>query len=67
MKIKLNGQEIEVNKSRLTYEEIVAMVYQASVVFTRGSKSKPEGILHTGQSVKVADGMHIDCIVTGAA
>ena len=66
-KIKLNGQDIDVNVAELTYEEITALAYQPTVVFSRGHVAKPEGIVCRGGKVKVVEGMVIDCMRTGNA
>ena len=70
MKIILNGKEVLVNRRKLTFDEIVDLVYprtMPTVTYFRGRKSKPEGSLHLGQSVKVVEGMVVTCVVTGAA
>lgn len=67
MKIILNGQEVEVHDRVLSYDRIAAMVYQPTVTYSRGPKSKPEGIIHKDMGVKVVEGMIIDCMRTGAA
>ena len=66
-RIIVNGEEHKVEASHLTYEQIVALVYPATVVYSRGAASKPQGILSRGQKVRVVDGMVIDCMMTGAA
>ncbi len=67
MKIILNGQEVEVHERALSYDQIAAMAYQPTVTYSRGPKSKPQGIIHRTMSVKIVDGMIIDCIRTGNA
>lgn len=69
-KIRINGKEvIFVGDGELTYEDICNLAHppQQSVTYCKGPKDKPEGILHTGQSVKVVNGMIIDCGYTGNA
>jgi len=67
MKIILNGQEVEVSERVLSYAQITAMVYQPTITYARGPKSKPEGIIHRDMGVKVVEGMIIDCMRTGNA
>jgi hypothetical protein len=69
-KIFINGNEYcFIQDLSLSYEEIcnLAKPPQYSVTFSRGSTEKPEGILSKGQTVKVVDGMVIDCCYTGNA
>lgn len=72
-RITINGQQKTVLADKLTYEQIVAMVYQATVTYSvaqttaKGTRVVSHGLLHGGQSVEVEDGMTINCMVTGSA
>jgi hypothetical protein len=66
-KIKLNGQEIDVNAAELTYDQIASMSYQPTITFSKGHVSKPQGIVAKGGSVKIVEGMVITCMRTGNA
>lgn len=69
----VNGRRKEVDKRRLTFDEVVALAFstppqgdavQFTVQYTRGPEDKPSGTLVEGQSVKVKDGMEFDVTPT---
>lgn len=79
MKIKINGKDMEVSESALTYQQIVdladtsrgksalhSIMYGHRVPFNQlpGERS---GMVCPGQSVPVTEGMHIEAIVTDSA
>jgi len=64
--IIVNGLRVEVDAEQLTYEQIVAMVYQPSCTFYHG-KDKVQGCLSKGQVIDIVDGLVISCIQTGNA
>ena len=69
----VNGREKTVEKTDLTYDEVVALAFNPlptgdniliTVVYRRGHGDKPEGSLTPGGSVKVKDGMIFDVTAT---
>ena len=71
--IMVNGREKTVEKTDLTYEEVVALAFNPpptgdniliTVVYRRGHGDKPEGSLTPGGTVKVKDEMIFDVTAT---
>jgi len=71
--IYINGTPAEVEKGKLTYEEIIALAFdnppqgdqvQITIQYTRGHSSKPKGSLVEGQSVQIIEGMEFDVTAT---
>ena len=71
--IIVNGREKPVEKTDLTYDEVVALAFNPpptgdniliTIVYRRGHGEKPEGSLLPGGSVKVKDGMILDVTAT---
>jgi hypothetical protein len=71
--IIVNGREKTVEKTDLTYEEVVALAFNPpptgdniliTVVYRRGHGDKPEGSLTPGGTVKVKDEMIFDVTAT---
>lgn len=64
--IVINGREKEVQKTDLSFAEILALAFDPlptgraisfTVTYRRGNGNKPEGTLVEGESVKVKEGM----------
>lgn len=71
--IVVNGQEHQVPKADITYDEVVALAFpspptgpyiEISVTYRRGHGQKPEGNLAPGGEVKVKDGMIFNVTAT---
>ena len=71
--IIVNGREKTVEKTDLTYDEVVALAFNPpptgdniliTIVYRRGHGDKPEGSLTPGGSVKVKDEMIFDVTST---
>lgn len=71
--IYINGTPHEVEKSKLSYEEVIALAFdnppqgeqvQITVQYTRGHSGKPKGSLVEGQSVQIVEGMEFDVTAT---
>lgn len=71
--IIVNGREKTVEKTDLTYDEVVALAFNPpptgdniliTIVYRRGHGDKPEGSLTPGGSVKVKDEMIFDVTAT---
>lgn len=73
MKIILNGQEHEVEKEILTYEDVVTLVYGkpvsivVSITYRRAATPKEDGILSFRQSVPIKEGTVFNAYVTSNA
>lgn len=73
MKITINGREYYREKREMTYDEIVEHVYgkvvEAVISITYSWKGPGDlmrqGIIAPGESVEIADGMHISAAYTG--
>lgn len=67
--ITINGKEVYIIGEEIAYEEIcnIANPPQQTVTYSRGPAEKPDGTLYKGKSVKVANGMVIECVFTGNA
>lgn len=64
--IIVNGEEKEVPKGELAYDDIIDLAFnprpvgdsiEFTITFRRGHGNKPEGTLVQGETVKVKDGM----------
>ena len=64
--IIVNGRPREVEKTELSFEEIVRLAFpnatfgpdfEYTVTFSKGPNAKKEGTLTAGQTIKVKDGM----------
>jgi len=71
--IYINGTPKVVEKEHLSFDEIVALAFEApptgegvdfTVQYTKGHSDKPKGTLVKGQSVKVKEGMEFDVTPT---
>lgn len=71
--IVVNGQEHQVPKADITYDEVVALAFpspptgpyiEISVTYRRGQGQKPEGTLAPGGEVNVKDGMVFNVTAT---
>lgn len=71
--IVVNATQKTVQKDDITYDEVVRLAFETppygentlfSVTYRRGHGNKPEGILATGESVKVKEGMIFDVTAT---
>jgi hypothetical protein len=69
----VNGQPKTVTERRLSFSELVSLAFDdppsgPNIVFTityrRGRGNKPEGILATGEEVKVKEGMIFNVTAT---
>lgn len=70
--ITVNGDSHAWPKTSITHEEICALAKQpvhASVTYEgpRHGDSRRSGLTHVGKSIKVENGLVIDCVVTGNA
>jgi len=72
--IVVNGTPHEVEKEKITYDEVVTLAFPDfpqhpertySVTYKRGQGNKPEGILSLGSNVQVKDGMEFKVKHTG--
>ncbi len=71
--IIVNARPREVSAKTLTFEEVVALAFDApptgenvmfTITFRRGDGAKPEGSLVVGESVKVKEGMIFNVTAT---
>ena len=71
--IIVNGRPRQVEKSELTFEEIVRLAFPSAtfgpdteytVTYSKGHSHKPEGTLIAGQSIKVKQGMILNVTET---
>jgi hypothetical protein len=66
--IIVNGTAYEVDKERISYEELLALIeapalpegQRYSIQYSKGNSDKPAGTLIEGQSVKVKEDMEFD-------
>ncbi len=74
VKILVNSTEFQVEKERISYDEVVTLAFPDypqhpertySVTYTRGHGNKPEGILTPKSDVQVKDGMEFKVKHTG--
>lgn len=72
--IWVNGRERELDYQRLTYDELCMLAHGpgslpgvATITFFRGPKSKPEGSLQAGESVRLKNGMSFTVVHTNRA
>lgn len=72
--IVVNGTPHQVEKERITYEEVVTLAFPDfpqhpertySVTYKNGHGNKPEGILSPGSNLLVKDGMQFKVKHTG--
>jgi Multiubiquitin len=72
--IIVNGTQHEVEKNKITYEEVVTLAFPDfpqhsertySVTYERGQGNKPTGILSPGGEVRVKEGMTFKVKHTG--
>lgn len=71
--IYINGTQKQVEKSRLSFDQIVALAFdtppmgekvQITIQYTRGQSDKPKGTLVEGQYVEIVEGMEFDVTPT---
>ena len=71
--IVVNGREKEVEKGRLTFDQLVALAFDDpptgeficfTITYRRGQGNKPEGTLVEGESVRVREGMIFNVTAT---
>lgn len=78
MKIIVNGEEKNVDKQAVSYQDIVVLAwgeknrdYCYSMTYSTkvkpGSDSRRSGSLHSGQSVQIEEGMVFSCMDTSNA
>jgi len=67
--IIVNGEEKEVLKEKISYEEVIKLVYENyeendstiyTIIYYKGNSEKPNGYLLKGQEVMVKKGMRIN-------
>lgn len=71
--IYVNGEEKEVNKEKISYEEVIILAFGSydssegvtyTVTYYKGQSHHPNGVLVEGQSVMVKKGMRINVTKT---
>lgn len=71
--IYVNGEEKEVNKEKISYEDVIILAYGSydssegvtyTVTYYKGQSHHPNGVLVEGQSVMVKKGMRINVTKT---
>lgn len=71
--IFVNGEEKEVVKDKISYEEVIKLAFghyeennttMYTIIYFKGNNEKPNGILLKGQSVMVKKGMRINVTKT---
>jgi hypothetical protein len=74
VKITINTVDHEEPKSKITYDQVVALAYPDfaqfpnatySIIFERGAAGKPQGTLSKGGSVEIVEGMRFRVKRTG--
>ena len=71
--IYVNGEEKEVNKEKISYEDVIILAFGSydssegvtyTVTYYKGQSHHPNGVLVEGQSVMVKKGMRINVTKT---
>lgn len=72
--IVINGQQKEIKKKKLSFEEVVALAYDGNppagdnwvftVTFRKAHGNKPDGSLIAGELVKIKEGMIFNVTAT---